>query len=163
LSWGSGDALVENVEKWGGRSPVLLALISLVLGLALGGAGSFAAFNAGWFAGTSKPVAAFTEQLQGVAARVVTEQKCQQQMSEARISGFNEGREKESHACVIETFLQWYEKRIEELAARAQVLLDKPNAREQQKLNAEIDRAIQEGEQTIQLEDALQAIAQMAR
>jgi hypothetical protein len=49
---------------------------------------------------------------------------------------------------VIETFLQWYEKRIDELARRAQVLLDKPNASEQQKLNAEIDRTIQEGEQT---------------
>ena len=49
---------------------------------------------------------------------------------------------------MIETFLQWYEKRIDELARRAQVLLDKPNASEQQKLNAEIDRTIQEGEPT---------------
>ena len=138
----------KHIERLGKDYPVALALSSLVLGLALGGAGSFAAFNAGWFAGTSKPVASFTEQLQGAATRVVTEQKCQQQMGEARISGFNEGREKASHACVIETFLEWYEKRIEELARRAQALLDKPNASEQQKLNADIDDTIQQGEQT---------------
>ena len=138
----------KRLEGWGGRNPVLLTPISLVAGLALGGAGSFAAFNAGWSVGTSKPVATFTEQLQGVAARVVTEQKCQQQMSEARTSGFNEGREKASHACVVETFLEWYEKRIEDLARRARVLLDKPNAGEQQKLNADIDDTIRQGEQT---------------
>jgi hypothetical protein len=59
-------------------------LPNLVLG---GVVGSKIDFYAGWFAGAEQAGHNFTEQLQGVAARVVTEQKCQQQMSEARISG----------------------------------------------------------------------------
>jgi hypothetical protein len=135
----------KNVEGWGGRHPVLLAVICLVLG---GGVGSKIDFYAGWFAGTSKPVADFTAQLSGKALQEAVDQQCRREINDAKILGFNDGKNQASHVCVIETFLQWYEKRIEDLARRARVLLDKPNASEQQKLNADIDDTIRQGEQT---------------
>jgi hypothetical protein len=138
----------KNVEGWGRRNPVLLAAILLLLGLLLGGAGTFAAFNAGWYAATSKPVATFTAQLYGKALQEAVDQQCRREINDARNVGFNDGKNQAAHACVVETFLEWYEKRIAELARRAQALLDKPNAREQQKLNDDIDDTIRQGEQT---------------
>jgi hypothetical protein len=123
----------------------MLMLVSVVLGLVAGGAGSWAAFNAGWLAGTSGPVVALGNRMTDKAVQALLDQKCGQEIKDARIAGFNEGK---SQVCKVERFLQLYTDKMAELGRRAAVLLDKPDAKEQQVLNYEIQSMIQEGERT---------------
>jgi hypothetical protein len=135
----------RKVERWGKEYPVLLALCSLALGFALGIGGFYGAFNAGWLAGTSKPVADLGRRMADEAVQALVDQKCGQEINKARIDGFNAAK---NQVCKVETFLQLYTDKIADLGRRAQKLRDNPNPSDQQVLNYEIEATIQEGERT---------------
>jgi hypothetical protein len=127
--------------------------LGAALGLVLGWGASRVAFNAGWFAGTSGPVTALGNRMTDKAVQALVDQKCGQEINDARIVGFNEGK---NQVCKLETFLQLYTDKMAELGRKAQALLGKPDAKQQQVLNYEIQFMIQEGERTRR---SLQAIA----
>jgi hypothetical protein len=74
----------------------------------------------------------------------VLDQVWLKKISEARDAGFSDAKK---HVCAVEHFLQWYADQMEELANRAEKLLQKPNAADQQVLNGEVAETIQAGEQ----------------
>ena len=131
----------RRLEQWGKCNPVMLTVLSLVVGGVIAGPGGYAAAWAVW---TSEEVTGLRRGLEQTGSEAVLDQVCLKKINEARDAGFNDAKK---HICAVENFLQWYADQMEELAKRAEKLLHKPNAADQQVLNSEIAETIRQGEQ----------------
>jgi hypothetical protein len=125
----------KRIEAWGKERPLAVAVIFLGV-TALVSWGTYeAGYAAGWSVAQSKYVVDMNNKLQSAAVQAAVRQQCQQQIDEARKTG-----------CAASNFLQWYGDKMDELSRRAAKLLDKPDAKDQQLLNQEIEDTIQAGE-----------------